>query len=113
LERFGWNRASGGLDEASIVGFDPVTALMTVKGRRIEYVAHPGSAPWAFAPGFTDYNHRAQNRGQHASNDYGNTENCAEAGEAKHGSDDDAHGRGNHPKQQSAHSTSNVRLFWF
>jgi len=113
LERFGRNCASGGLNEPSIMGVDPVTAFMTVKGRRVEYVAHPGSAPWASAPGLTDYDHRAQNRGQHASNNYGNAENRAESGETKHGAHDDAHGCGNYPKQKSARRTSNGRLFRF
>jgi hypothetical protein len=104
---------SGGLDEVAILGVNPFTAFMTVKGRSIEYVAHLGSAPGAFAFGFAEADHWAENRGKYAADNHRNTEKSAKAGEAKHCADDDAHGRYDYPEEQASESTSHGRFFCF
>ena len=97
----------------AIVGVNPVTAFMTVKRRRVEYVAYPGAAPGAFALGFTEADHRAENRGEYAADNHGNAENGAEASEAQHGANDDAHGRYDYPEEQTGESAAHGRLFCF
>jgi hypothetical protein len=105
--------ASGGLDEVAILGVNPLAAFMTFKRRRIEYIAYPGAAPGAFALGFAEADHRAENRGKYAADNHGHTENGAKAGEAQHCSNDDAHGRHDHPEEQAGESTAHGRLFPF
>jgi len=101
---------SGGLDEVAILSVNLLAALMTVKGRRIEYIAHLGSTPGAHAFGLTDDNHRAENRSKHTADNHWNSENCPKAGEAKHGSDNDTHGGDDYPEQQAA-ETAAGRMF--
>ena len=105
--------ASGGLDEVTIVGVDRFAAFMTIKGRCIEYIANPGAAPRAFALGFAEADHRAENRGKYAADNHGNTENGAKAGEAQHCADDEAHGRYDHSEEQAGESAAHGRLFCF
>ena len=103
--------ASGGLDEVAIVGVNPFAAFMTFKGRCIEYVADPGAAPGAFAFGFAEADHWAENRGQNAADNHGNAENRAKSSEAQHGADDEAHGRDDHPEEKAGEGTAHGRLF--
>ena len=101
---------SGGLDEVAILSVNLLAALMTVNGRRMESIAHLGSTPGAHAFGLTDDNHRAENRSKHTADNHWNSENCTKAGEAKHGSDNDAHGRDDHSKEQAAERTTHGRF---
>jgi len=104
---------SGGLDEVAIVSVNLLSAFMTFKGRRIEYVGNPGSAPGAFSLGLAEADHGAQNRGQDAADDHGNAEDGSEAGKAEHGADDEAHGRDDYAEKQAAKGAAHGRFFFF
>lgn len=97
----------------AIVGVNPLTAFMAVKRGRIEYVRDLGAAPGAFAFGLAEADHGAENRGKNAAYDHGNTEDCAEAGEAQHRAYDEAHWRYDYAEEHAAECASHGRFFRF
>jgi len=97
----------------AIVGVNSPAAFMTVKRRYIEYVAHLRAAPGAFALGFAEANHWAENRGKNSADDHGNTEDRAEAGEAQHRTDDEAYWRYDNAEVHATEGASHGRLLRF
>lgn len=106
------NRVSGGLDEVAILSVDPFAAFMTVKGRGVEYIGHPGSAPGALSLGLSEADHGTQNGGQDSSDDHGNAEDGAEACKAKHGAHDEAHGGDDYTEEEATEGAAHGRFFF-
>ena len=104
---------SGGLDEVAILSVNLFAAFVTFKGRRIEYVGDPCSAPGAFSLGLAEADHGAKDRGQDTADNHRNSEDCAKAGKAEHGADDEAHGRDDYTEEEAAEGTAHGRFFFF
>ena len=104
-------RQSSDGDEFVVADDDGSMARVAVKVLVAVQTADGCAAPWTVAAHGIHSNDGTDERGENAGDDHGYAEECAESGEAEHGSNDEADGRDDEAEEESGESGADGRGF--